>query len=124
MRRQTATGEKRPACCGADRALQRELRAAIVRLGARIGLDARQVARFTWLVSGRTLARCGCADLERVLFAYLQLALCVRMRVAVSRLPMGDPRVPQRQRGDRVAASSECVASRAIHVEHGHHAAS
>ena len=75
-----------------DAAAEGELRAGIVRLGARLGWDARTVARFAAAVTGRSWRQCGPTELERVLEAYATLA--GRVRTAQAGQPDADGRMP------------------------------
>ena len=57
---------------------ERRLRVGILRLGSLLGWDAPTVGHFAEGVTGRSLSRCGCAELRRVLEAYAALARRVR----------------------------------------------
>jgi hypothetical protein len=56
----------------------RELRVGVLHLGSLLGWDVPAVARFAAAVTGHPWNRCGRAELERVLDAYLMLAQQVR----------------------------------------------
>ena len=58
------------------------LRAGVLDLGARLGLDQGRVEAFGLAVTGRTFRRCRRAELHHILLAYAALARRVRARAA------------------------------------------
>jgi len=59
-----------------------DLRAAVLRAGARLGWDEREVVAFAEALVGRPWRRCRRRDLEAVLGAYVALERVVRAKAA------------------------------------------
>jgi hypothetical protein len=59
-----------------------DLRAAVLRAGARLGWDEREVVAFAEALVGRPWRRCCPRDLEAVLGEYVALARVVRAKAA------------------------------------------
>jgi len=62
----------------AERETERQLRAALLRLGGYLDWDERAVVRFSEAITGRRWSRCGAAEVVQVGRALLDLAVAVR----------------------------------------------
>jgi hypothetical protein len=61
-----------------ERESERQLRAALLRLGGYLDWDERAVIRFSEAITGRAWSRCGAAEVVEVGRALLDLAVAVR----------------------------------------------
>ena len=61
-----------------ERATERQLRAALLRLGGYVDWDERAVIRFSEAITGRPWSRCGAAEVVQVGRALLDVAVAVR----------------------------------------------
>lgn len=61
-----------------ERENERQLRAALLRLGGYLGWDERAVIRFCEAITGRSWSRCGAAEVLQVGRALLDVAVAIR----------------------------------------------
>ena len=75
----------------AERESERQLRAALIRVGGYLGLDERIVIRFSETITGRAWSRCGAAQVVEVGKCLLDIALALKCEhqpaVAATRRP-------------------------------------
>ena len=62
----------------AERASERQLRAALIRVGGYLGLDERIVIRFSETITGRAWSRCGAAQVVEVGTCLLDIAVALK----------------------------------------------
>jgi len=64
--------------CESQRSRRIRLRAAVLRIGARLGWQPHEVIAFTEALTGRPWRRCGCDEFEVVLEEYLALGRVIQ----------------------------------------------
>ena len=62
----------------AERESERQLRAALIRVGGYLGLDERSVIRFSETITGRAWCRCGAAQVVEVGERLLDIAVALK----------------------------------------------
>ena len=62
----------------AERGSERQLRAALIRVGGYLGLDERTVIRCSEIITGRAWSRCGAAQVVEVGKCLLDIALALK----------------------------------------------
>ena len=62
----------------AERESERQLRAALIRVGGYLGLDERTVIRFSEIITGRAWSRCGAAQVVEVGKCLLDIAVALK----------------------------------------------